>query len=212
MMSDAVGLQPLGHVDDIEQRLVEHDHDVGVLDVVVDLDRLVADARERLDGRTHPLRTVLRHGLHVLVRRQSGLGDDLRRRDGSLTGARMPTDLRQLLHSRPSLHSAPGGAGDGAAPSGRQVTQEYGRPPRSPLCGVLAAVNGAHESVNGDQMLEIAPLKRSAPCLTVRRRRTDSCARRRAATSRGGLERSAERDFVGVLEVRRRPAGRSRCA
>ena len=45
--------------------------------------------------------TVLRHRLHVLVRGECRLGDDLGRGDRALAGTRMPTDLRQLLHGSP---------------------------------------------------------------------------------------------------------------
>ncbi len=141
--------EALGDVDDVEQRLVENADHIRVLDVVVDLDGLPADAGERLDRRAHTLGPVLGHGLHVQVLGQRGLRDKLGRRNGPLPRSRVPADLGELLHGAPFRIVVALGRARKCQRGRQAVSTGYGRNLVTAASGIPRAVSGCDASVNG---------------------------------------------------------------
>ena len=103
----AVRLQPLGHVERLEQGRVLNDQRVGRLDRLAQPDLLVRDAAEGDDRRARALGAEARKGLRVLALEKCGDRQHLRRCDDALAAAAVNSHFEhgRSLTVRPSRAS-----------------------------------------------------------------------------------------------------------
>ena len=89
--------ETLAHVHGIQQRGVQDDDDVRIVDGAVDLDGRVADAGVPADRRALALGTVVRESLAELAFLQRDGGDERGGRLGALAASGVPANLDHFI-------------------------------------------------------------------------------------------------------------------